>query len=209
MPCIARDSRLKSPLGDVAMKKLIPKSRLMLVIVTTAVIIPAVVIAGSVLVPPATVSGNTTSTSFQATNTGTGAAIYANSKSTTGLKSTLTAVNTSSTAGSAIVGYSSGNTIQGTSNLADGVVGATKNSNSSVMHAGVSGLDLSTISKNAGVFGSSKNGTGVNGTSATGIGIQGASIDGLGVQGMSTNFPGAEVIGGGVIGLFDHVYPAL
>src|ERR1700736_3422501 len=122
------------------------KARFLFVLIGMAVITPTMVIAGSVLVPPATVSGNTTSTSFQATNTGTGAAIYASSKSTTGLKSTLTAVNTSTTAGSAIVGYSSGNTIQGTSNLADGVVGATKNSNSSVMHAGVSGLDLSTIS---------------------------------------------------------------
>src|SRR5579864_6117930 len=82
------------------------------------VAIPSLALAGSVLVPPATVSGNTTAPSFQATNTGAGKAISATSNSIP--NATLTAINMATTGGSAITGNSTGNAIQGTSKHANG-----------------------------------------------------------------------------------------
>ena len=131
------------------------------------VLIPTLAIAGSVLVPPATVTANSSTPAFAATNNGSGLAINAFSIS--------------------------GQAIKGTSKSLAGILGLTTNTSTSISTAGVVGSDFqNTTSSNAGVLGKSTLGTGVLGTSTKGTGVLGTSTNGTGVVGTTTSFIGVS-----------------
>jgi hypothetical protein len=105
-----------------------------------------------------------------------------------------------------------GPSLQGTSEKGNGIVGQTKLNNGGFTGAtALLGQDLGTTGAqpNAGVGGTSVEGTGVYGTSTSGVGISGSSNSSVGVSGTSmssygvtgTSTSGTGVSGGGVTGL--------
>ncbi len=105
-----------------------------------------------------------------------------------------------------------GPSLQGTSDKGNGIVGQTKLNNGGFTGAtAIVGQDLGTTGAqaNAGVGGTSVEGTGVFGTSTSGSGIFGSSNSSVGVDGISvssygvagTSTSGTGVTGGGVIGV--------
>ena len=143
-------------------------------------------------------------------NSGTGAGIQGDGTSGSGL------VGTSQKGSGLFARSTSGNGVAGTSQSANGVTGTTANKSGSngIARYGVLGTDVSTDggTLNAGVSGTSNNGTGVSGASSTTYGVMGqtqgvgpfAGVYGVasqqgqgnaaGVEGLSNAGPGVEGI---------------
>jgi len=139
---------------------------------------PLSVSAGTVLIAPASVKGTLSTPVFFAMNSGGGPALRALSVGGMALDAStasprglaLSATNTSTTGGSAVVAYSFGNTIQASSQHANAVVGRTRLLGTQAYNAaGVIGLDLTSSIYNQGVKGFSTSGMGVLGEGAPGI----------------------------------------